>query len=74
MIERSELLCPSQVIYSIRRNGVAEGPITAPVGEGFKCKCRAQERTRSVCESASRQNIPGIRQDENVDIVIVGKH
>jgi len=65
---------PPEVIESIRRNGVAlKGPITTPIGKGFRSVNVAlrQELGLYACLRPCKY-YPGIRSKyENVDIVIV---
>ena len=65
---------PPEVIESIRRNGVAlKGPITTPIGKGFRSVNVAlrQELGLYACLRPCKY-CPGIRSKyENVDIVIV---
>ena len=74
MIERFGTPLPESVIYSIRRNGVAlKGPITTPVGEGFRSVNVALRKELDLYVNLrpvkTYQGIPS--RYENVDIVIV---
>jgi isocitrate dehydrogenase (NAD+) len=65
---------PEEVLQSIRRNGVAlKGPVTTPVGEGFRSVNVAirQSLDLSACLRPCRSYAGVPSKYENVDIVVV---
>lgn len=65
---------PDEVLSSIRRNGVClKGPITTPVGKGFKSvNVRLRQALELYANLRPVKNLPGVRSRyENVDLVIV---
>src|SRR3970282_1083453 len=68
---------PARVIESIRRNkGAIKGPVTTPVGTGFRSVNVALRKSLNLyaCVRPCKW-YPGVRSRyENVDIVIVAQH
>ncbi len=65
---------PPQVLESIRRNGIAlKGPVTTPVGKGFKSvNVRLRQELVLYANVRPVRTLPGIpHRFENVDLVVV---
>jgi len=74
VLEREGTPLPERVLESIRRNGVAlKGPITTPVGSGFRSVNVALRQGLSLYANLRpARTIPGVRSRyEQVDLVIV---
>ena len=74
MIEKYGTPLPDHVIDSIRKNGVAlKGPITTPVGKGFRSVNVALRKTFDLYANVRPAKIyPGvITRYDNIDLVIV---
>ncbi|MCH7718896.1 MAG: isocitrate/isopropylmalate dehydrogenase family protein, partial [Chloroflexi bacterium] len=74
VMEREGTPLPDRVIESIRRNKVAiKGPVTTPVGTGFRSVNVAMRKTLNLYACVRPcKTYPGVRtRYDNVDIVIV---
>ena len=74
MIEKYGTPLPDRVLDSIRRTGVAlKGPITTPVGTGFRSVNVALRKTFDLYANVRpAKTLPGLAgRFENVDLVIV---
>jgi isocitrate dehydrogenase (NAD+) len=74
VLEREGTPLPERVLESVRRNGVAlKGPITTPVGSGFRSvNVALRKRLGLYANLRPARTIPGVRtRYEDVDLVIV---
>lgn len=72
-LEKSLGLLPDQTVQSVRRNGVAlKGPLTTPIGEGFRSINVALRKLFDLYANVrpARTLMPGGRY-EDVDIVVI---
>lgn len=74
VMERYGTPLPLQVLESIRKNGVAlKGPITTPVGEGFRSvNVALRKELKLYVNLRPAFSIPGVKSRyENIDLVVV---